>query len=326
MKNIHSLLALLAFALILVACGRQEAKSVLAETPTATKVSALPGAASSPRSQPIQVAPTPTRIPTPTPVPTPQWEAPTTLAEALQALRDALQNKDAETLARLMLSDVATGAYATDNTWHESAVTMAETLLKGVGDEPLRCTSFSEGMGGSGLELAGFRFPPQVPLPAWRVKDGSSFSHVKFSFEDEPPYRIVFVIPVPDELWGSGGEDSCDSPAAQIFGVAEGLSSGKVNCPNSPPPRLQVGQYAYVSVSPPVPNRVRNSPSKQGSVVGWAQPGRAMEVLEGPVCGNGWTWWRVRLVNTHLEGWTVEGDGGTYWLVPCARLLDCKSP
>jgi len=329
MKKVGFLLAGLIFLLALGACGSQENKSPSLEH-AGTQVSAISYLTATPSQPPRQTkeAPTPQRIPSPTPSPTLQWKPPTTLAESLQALRDALQKKDAEALSRLMLASVGTGAYATDNTWHEDAAVMAETILKGVGDAPLRCTSFSQGMGGAALELGGFHFPPGVPLPGWRVDDGSPFSHVQFSFEDEPPYRIVFVVPVPDDLWRmmGGASGSCASPAAQIFGVAEGSSSEKAGCPNSPPPRLRVGQYAYVSLSPPLPNRVRSSPSKQGRVVGWAQPGRVLEILEGPVCGDGWTWWRVRLVNSSLTGWTAEGDGGSYWLVPCKTLSECKSP
>ena len=41
-----------------------------------------------------------------------------------------------------------------------------------------------------------------------------------------------------------------------------------------------------------------------------------MEILDGPQCVDNWTWWKVREPSTGLTGWTVEGDGSQYWLVP----------
>jgi hypothetical protein len=37
-------------------------------------------------------------------------------------------------------------------------------------------------------------------------------------------------------------------------------------------------------------------------------------VLEGPVCAEGYAWWRVDYNGT--LGWTVEGTGEEYWVEP----------
>jgi serine/threonine protein kinase len=82
------------------------------------------------------------------------------------------------------------------------------------------------------------------------------------------------------------------------------------------PSRLHVGDKAYISYDPPLPNRVRTQPNTNADVVGFLQPGEQMNILEGPVCSNQWIWWRVRSLSTGMAGWTAEGDATNYWLVP----------
>lgn len=87
-------------------------------------------------------------------------------------------------------------------------------------------------------------------------------------------------------------------------------------CPGIYPSRLRVGDVAYVSTEPPLPNRVRTQPNKNGIVIGFLQPGELMDILEGPSCSNEWIWWRVRSQESGMTGWTAEGDSEDYWLVP----------
>lgn len=85
-------------------------------------------------------------------------------------------------------------------------------------------------------------------------------------------------------------------------------------CPNAPTSRLKIGDLAYVTKDPPIPNRVRKDPNREAEVLGYITPGGSMEILEGPTCSDGWVWWKVK--NADLTGWTAEGDPETYWLVP----------
>jgi len=80
--------------------------------------------------------------------------------------------------------------------------------------------------------------------------------------------------------------------------------------------RLYVGDIAYVSFDPPLPNRVRREPNTASVVLGMLQPGERMEIIGGPVCSNEWIWWQIRSQVTGLTGWTTEGDAKSYWLVP----------
>lgn len=82
------------------------------------------------------------------------------------------------------------------------------------------------------------------------------------------------------------------------------------------PSRLRVGDRAMVSLSPPLPNRLRREASKGAEVIALLQPGEKVEILGGPACASQMIWWQVRSLASGLSGWTAEGDGKTYWLVP----------
>ena len=89
-----------------------------------------------------------------------------------------------------------------------------------------------------------------------------------------------------------------------------------VLCSNSPPPRLAIGMTARVVSDPPLSNRLRATPA--GTVLLSMPPGTTMTVVGGPQCavigGSNYTWWQVQA--GAYKGWTVEGDGSTYWLEP----------
>jgi serine/threonine-protein kinase len=87
-------------------------------------------------------------------------------------------------------------------------------------------------------------------------------------------------------------------------------------CAGSYPSRLKVGLRAYVSYDPPLPNRVRSQPNTTSNILGMLEVGEQMEILEGPVCSQGWIWWRISSMQKSLTGWTAEGDQNDYWLVP----------
>jgi len=88
-------------------------------------------------------------------------------------------------------------------------------------------------------------------------------------------------------------------------------------CPDAFPSRLHIGDRATVSEDPPVANNLRNEPGTEGTnIIGKIDPGMEVEILDGPQCLNKWVWWKVKVVTTGKVGWTSEGDGANYWLVP----------
>lgn len=87
-------------------------------------------------------------------------------------------------------------------------------------------------------------------------------------------------------------------------------------CAGLYPSRLHVGDRAFVSYDPPLSNNVRKNPSTNATRLGKIEPGEEMEILEGPICNENMIWWRIDAISKNLTGWTSEGNGEDYWLVP----------
>jgi hypothetical protein len=86
-------------------------------------------------------------------------------------------------------------------------------------------------------------------------------------------------------------------------------------CPNAFLSHLRVGMKVKLSEDPPLPNRVRESANTTAKIVGMIQPGEIVEIMDGPGCSNNWVWWKIRK-SDGVTGWTAEGDGQDYWLLP----------
>lgn len=142
-----------------------------------------------------------------------------------------------------------------------------------------------------------------------------------------------------DVLWALSRMD------AQVYsidltnrGVSQGIMTGNVPKPRltpspTPPPldagdtpwhpcssgyesKMRVGMQAMVNPDPPLANRVRDDAGRQATVIGQIEPGEIVEILAGPLCADNWVWWKIKSVDTGLSGWTAEGDGSNYWLIP----------
>lgn len=85
------------------------------------------------------------------------------------------------------------------------------------------------------------------------------------------------------------------------------------NCAGTLPSRLVVGERAWVLPGPA--NNVRDRPTTGGTRLFQLPGSEVFDVLEGPVCADGYAWWRVR--NAFGEdGWTAEASNEEYWLEP----------
>lgn len=86
-------------------------------------------------------------------------------------------------------------------------------------------------------------------------------------------------------------------------------------CPPLLPPRLAISNRGRVT--PGQPNAVRSQPTTNNNasaVIGSIPGGGVFNVLNGPVCADGYAWWQVSYQG--VVGWTPEGEGRTYWLEP----------
>jgi hypothetical protein len=82
--------------------------------------------------------------------------------------------------------------------------------------------------------------------------------------------------------------------------------------------RLHIGDRAQVSLQGG-PNGIRyGSDLRADTIIGYAQPGAILEIVNGPFCSQGWILWFVR-TGDGTVGYTPEGDGNTYWLLPTQK-------
>jgi len=80
---------------------------------------------------------------------------------------------------------------------------------------------------------------------------------------------------------------------------------------------LKAEIYAYISFTPPLPNRIRSGAGLSNTYLGQIEPGDGLKVIDGPICADGYSWWLVEALHGDLRGWTVEGKSSEQWIVPC---------
>jgi hypothetical protein len=82
-------------------------------------------------------------------------------------------------------------------------------------------------------------------------------------------------------------------------------------CINPTPPRLIIGQIGKVTEG--APNNLRSEPALSATKIGSLPAESEFMVLAGPICADGYTWWKVDYHGA--RGWTVESGEGKYWLI-----------
>lgn len=97
-----------------------------------------------------------------------------------------------------------------------------------------------------------------------------------------------------------------------IFFGAATLFASPAQQSDCPPTRLIVGGRGQVT--PGSANRIRNAASTSGDQIGQIPAGGIFTVLEGPVCADGFNWWRVDYEG--VVGWTVEGNNDGFFVEP----------
>lgn len=85
-------------------------------------------------------------------------------------------------------------------------------------------------------------------------------------------------------------------------------------CAGAPPPRLILHERGRVLPDDPRPINMRRAAGVENIVVTQIPIRGLFLVLEGPVCGGDYVWWRVRY--NGLDGWVAEGDGNGYYIEP----------
>jgi hypothetical protein len=92
------------------------------------------------------------------------------------------------------------------------------------------------------------------------------------------------------------------------------------NCADS---HLHLGDSAFVSYDGGK-NRLRSAPdTSKDNTVGEIQPGEVVLIVDGPVCNFGWVLWKVE-TTAQKTGWTPEGNGTEFWLLPLTTREVCE--
>jgi uncharacterized protein YfaS (alpha-2-macroglobulin family) len=105
-----------------------------------------------------------------------------------------------------------------------------------------------------------------------------------------------------------------------LLSVTDQGSSGapppaaSVNCPGAPATRLKVGATVIVLSDDPRPIRVRSSAGLNGTQIAQLPPGTQMTVVGGPVCADGYVWWKITTSDKKTTGWAAEGDSQHYFM------------
>jgi hypothetical protein len=112
---------------------------------------------------------------------------------------------------------------------------------------------------------------------------------------------------------GRGSSLSVDAGGRTAIIQNDGLCIAEF-CPDVPLPRLVVGERGRVTFGDPRPVRVRSQPGLNGQILTQLALGEEFDVLDGPICADGYLWWYVR--NGRTQGWSAEGVFGNYYLEP----------
>ncbi len=98
---------------------------------------------------------------------------------------------------------------------------------------------------------------------------------------------------------------------------ASPAGSSASNCPAQFSSPLKPAIYAYISLTPPLPNRIRSGAGLSNTYLGQIEPGNGLKIIDGPICADGFSWWLIESLHGGLQGWTVEGKNLEQWIVPC---------
>ena len=92
-------------------------------------------------------------------------------------------------------------------------------------------------------------------------------------------------------------------------------STDPLTCSPAPPSRLSVGMEASVSYQLSLRLRIREAPGLSSNVITAMNRGTEMTVVDGPICEDGYRWWKVEK-ETGITGWSAEGEPLMYYLEP----------
>lgn len=107
-------------------------------------------------------------------------------------------------------------------------------------------------------------------------------------------------------------------PVVIIEATPVTIDTSDNTCPNGLLPRLSLGETARTT--PEIGSNVRSLPDLDAEDIGTIPPSTTFVVIGGPECGaDGNYWWQIDY--NGLQGWTIQGQGGLYYVEPIPQPL-----
>jgi hypothetical protein len=122
---------------------------------------------------------------------------------------------------------------------------------------------------------------------------------------------VEFATNTPPPQVGEVTPTQVTTPTPFVFPVA--VPATPV-CPEAPRTRLIIQERGRVMDDDPRALRMRSGPGTGNDIIDQLPINSVFLVLEGPVCGEDYAWWRVR--HRNKEGWIAEGEPNYYYVEP----------
>lgn len=134
---------------------------------------------------------------------------------------------------------------------------------------------------------------------------------------DTTNFRVIYVTPMGATFQLTSIATPNDTP---VVDVADNVGEPQNNCDTAPTPRLVIDQTARVTFTNGTSLNVRANPA--GDLLTQLSEGTTVNVVEGPICANGYHWWRLTFDSqgSISGGWAAEGDADDYYLEPFVAL------
>ncbi len=129
--------------------------------------------------------------------------------------------------------------------------------------------------------------PSATPTPVVATTGVTSAPHPTAT---SPPMSTSSPTPIPSPT-------PADTPTP--------TSGSPSDCPGAPPQRVRVGDRARVCTAYEQ-LIVRAQPGRGNPELTRLKPGTYVTIVDGPVCANVWSWWKVR-TGSGIVGWVAEG-------------------
>lgn len=148
-----------------------------------------------------------------------------------------------------------------------------------------------------------------VGIQYQRIDGEDNFGRI-FEFNTITPFYIgepPFAVWTPTQ-WITTGRTGANEPTP----IAPNPTTGSIAC-DLPVP-FTIGDF--VTVQSGIPNNLRDGASLSADYLTSLFAGSLVSVQDGPICADGFRWWRVA-GDGGFAGWTVEGsaDGNEAWLL-----------